>query len=198
VVGSRGASAGGVEVAEEVAVAEADSEVVGAGVEEVEGIESAVGASLGRGKRRIFASMGRSVEATRERRIYKGRGHESDEGGKKQGKRRTEHNRSGSFSNAAPIPPCRLNDFGQPQFRPTPATSCSMTLSACAASSGDAEPSWKMRRGFSTGWQSKIERPPFTKETTPVLARDVKASVMLSQTLRREQTAYHRLFAQNR
>lgn len=88
--------------------------------------------------------------------------------GEKEG--RTEHSFSGSLSSAAPIPPDKLNDFGHPQLSPTPATSCWMTFMAWTASSGEALPSWKMRRDFSSGWQSKMERPFFRNETTPVRA----------------------------
>lgn len=150
-VGSAGGSAGaGSSEEEAVGVSGAGAGVVAEGSASAVGAVGAGGASLaagaggaaaevegsGSGRRRILASMGRSVALTSASRICRRR-HEGASamwGRFQEGERaRTEQSLSGSLRSAAPMPPCRLKLFGQPQLRPTPATSFSMTRRASTA-----------------------------------------------------------------
>lgn len=119
------------------------------------------------GNRRIFAETGTSTLSTSPRRI--------------------EHSRSGSESKAAPIPPFNEKSFGQPQFKSMPLTSACTSFAAATASSGEADPIWKIKRDFSMGWHSNIDRPDFgwmnemvpeaAVNTTKVSADDIAACI---------------------
>lgn len=68
------------------------------------------------------------------------------------------------------MPPEREKGLGQPQLRPTPATSPATRRAASTAKAASALPSWKMRRDFSIGWHSKMQRPFLTNLIVPVRA----------------------------